>query len=1205
MTRVQGKIKDFVELQGFDEVPNVAADPHGALAAYRFTDATADLLARWLDALADLPRGRGTARALAGIRGVGKSHLLTVFTALAAYPELRPTVSDAHVATSARRLLARRAQVARVERGTAQTLEEELAIALSSLLDSGDVSANVTQEDPMAMLATAASRLYDGTLVLIIDTAFDRPARVERNDGPLLAALAEAARNLNVFVALALDDDIAGAEGVNVALAKSFQIDYLDPEHLYRVADAYVLRKTPQGRTAIHEIYLSLRQSLPGFNWSEPRFTALYPLHPLIADVAAAVRFYAPRFALLPFAAEASLRAAPRPSLSLVLLDEVFDRTERELREAKNLKNAFEIYDRLAGETVALFPIMQRLEAKLILKALFILSLDERGATPRELCAAMLFSDEAAPDKAIARAAEMLGRFADAAPQGTLLVSEEAGESRYRLQIDPSSDFDNRLAAAVEPLRSETNRSAELLQTAARTRFEDWPLTYDGSDQADMNFYVAWRNQNRRGRIVKKHGDDDVLVNLVDLTRYDWEVVISDDQTFDDTDAAHSGVPIKIKWQPAPITVEENEVIYRLLALRADPALIADFGDRARTVAAVLTTQVEHIWTRLYIDDATLHATNGESFAWTDNARSAPTLAHALSHLLAPFFEARYPQHPNFDETLGEREVARLVAAFFGGANTADAGVQHLAEIFAAPLGLASWRGGAFALETGDRLFALPWNRDVLDLADAASGEVVSIAVIDRKLRNAPYGFGREAQHLVLAALVANRRVELATTNGDRISRRTLGQGIRWDDVAGICRAAAILHTAEELTRWANLLTGEETHGSIADPEQREDVRSRLNEWLDAWRAERLLERFDRLPDEALTTRAWNVAAAVRKSFGATAEAIDAALVGDIPLEEGLQRVADAFADSAEVFAHNSKLLDDLRRFTEAFAMRESVRAYLAEAEPTAIDEIESLRRELQSIAADSHTLFDREGITRFDSLWQAFHSRYAEHYATAHDRAMSASRDGRAIDELLRGEKWREFERLSALAIFNPQHWLQTQTLLSGWNEAQCDLDVRRVLAKRAGCVCSFRLSAAARIERASAELEETIERAREAYSRTLALLGKRLVEALETLARKSGDVSLVEAARSLALRFAQRNFGANITQREVHAIAQALQATDAASPLRISLQAIDYGLITRAELNARLKQWLDDLPDYGEFVEVMSRDGNNTTGGNPNEIA
>src|ERR1044071_1175636 len=133
---------------------------------------------------------------------------------------------------------------------------------------------------------------------------------------------------------------------------------------------------------------------MPGFNWSEPRFAAIYPMHPIIADVAWPVRLYVPTFAFLPFAAAAGAHAVNRPALSLVVLDELFDRTERGLRLAEPLKEPLNAYDHLARHGVSQVPIMQRLQAKLVLKGLFVLSLDGRGATARELGAAMLLYDE-------------------------------------------------------------------------------------------------------------------------------------------------------------------------------------------------------------------------------------------------------------------------------------------------------------------------------------------------------------------------------------------------------------------------------------------------------------------------------------------------------------------------------------------------------------------------------------------------------------------------------------------------------------------------------------------------------------------------------------------------------------------------------------------------------------------------------------------
>ena len=111
MKRIQDKIKDLVEPQSFEQVGNFAEDPAQALAAYRFTDVTSDLLSRWLDAVASLPTGMGAAYALAGPRGVGKSHTLSVFGALAGSERLRQTVDDGHVSASAERLAGRRFSV--------------------------------------------------------------------------------------------------------------------------------------------------------------------------------------------------------------------------------------------------------------------------------------------------------------------------------------------------------------------------------------------------------------------------------------------------------------------------------------------------------------------------------------------------------------------------------------------------------------------------------------------------------------------------------------------------------------------------------------------------------------------------------------------------------------------------------------------------------------------------------------------------------------------------------------------------------------------------------------------------------------------------------------------------------------------------------------------------------------------------------------
>jgi hypothetical protein len=1245
MKRASEKIKDFVEPQPFEAVQNFTADPARAHAAYRFTDATSDLLARWIDALADVPRPPvkgGAARALAGMRGVGKSHTLTVFGALAAQPQLRAKITDGHIATSARRLMDRRYMVVRVERGTRPTLTEEIADGLKDALGSDMTGVS---DDPQAMLAIAASRTHDATLLVIVDTAFDRAARVERNDGKILSELAEAARLSNCFVALALDDDIAGAEGVNAALVSTYQIDYLDPEHLFRVADQFVLRKTATARTGLHEIYMHLRAVVPGFNWSEPRFAALYPVHPIITDLASAVRLYAPAFAFLPFAAEAATRASGRPALSLVLLDEVFDRTEHEMRRAEDLRETFAAFDELAAAGAAQFPIMQRLEVKLTLKALFILSLDGRGATPAEICAAMLFYDERNPSAPIERIAQMLARIVEISPN-SLHRTEENGEIRWRFNITSSSAFEAALNESVERLRTAGEFNFDsLLHEAARARFPDWPFIKAANEASDeppagaqtperdaaINFYVQWRGTNRLGSLysvsprfdtTEAHTDESPSSSQVpNNLHYDWAIKVvaprvasasanEDSSNLLENENDFSSPPLKLIWHPANLTDDEEKNLLRLIALHTDAQLIADYGESARVTLSSLTAQAQRIWTRIYLDEGRFdwrgEGEESTSLEWTEEARGKNDLMSALNLLLAPLFDRHFSEHPLFTETLGEAETAQLIGDFFGGSNLNNADVQHLARTFAVPLGLAIVRGEMCMPDAGDATLKRAWVRETLALTDEADGETVPLETIHQTLRSTPFGLTRESAQLVLSSLVAGRRLELVTTEGDRISRRTLGRLLNWETIAGAARAATILQSAEELTAWARLIIGDETiKGSIADDETRELVRSRLAGWLDDWHERRLLESFEQLPDAALTTRAWTVAVAVRKSFGVAAESIGNALSDEIPLEEGLQRVADAFNNSAQNFSRIEQSFAELTRFVARLAERERVRAYLSAAEPTAVPEIENLRKQLSIIADNPHALLDSDSygeasVAEFETLWSEFHERYIEHYAAVHDATVAAAastgyqdaeeQNGNRIDDLARREDWRETEALSELSLIKAERWAEVERIFEARRREECRLNVREILRESPRCACAFRLSHAADRARFAEELEAVMQRTRAAYRRTLSLLSNHIAHALENLATTpETDSDITDQALALARAFSENNIPPHLTRPDVKLIDRAVQTTGTLPSVRHTLSADIFGLLTREELAARLEQWLEDIPEQSALVEVI----------------
>jgi hypothetical protein len=432
MKRIQEKVKDIVEVRKFLSLQDFTSNPAGTLAGYHFTDGTSELMAKWLDRIAGLQDGRGNALALAGYRGVGKSHFLAALGAIAAHPELRTRVSDAHVAAGAQSLLRRRYPVAYVRRGTRDTVVEELKDAVATAFD---VDATSLSDAVFDVMAVARARAGDIPFLLLIDTAMERGSRVTRDDGPLLAEIAEAAKQMNAFVGVALDDDIAGADGTNSAIVRSYTIDYLDQEHLYKVVDTFVFPKNNQMRPVLHDVYEYFREVMPTFRWSEQKFSALYPLHPAILEVAPFVRLYVHDFALLGFASDAGERILGRPANSLIALDEVFDSAEQELRKIEDLHEAFAAYDRLNSDVVAKIPVMQRLQAKLILKALLLLSLEGQGTTAGEISSGMLIFDENDPQKAARTVEELIRMFAAALPDDVRVQSEEGTEIRYGLKV--------------------------------------------------------------------------------------------------------------------------------------------------------------------------------------------------------------------------------------------------------------------------------------------------------------------------------------------------------------------------------------------------------------------------------------------------------------------------------------------------------------------------------------------------------------------------------------------------------------------------------------------------------------------------------------------------------------------------------------------------------------------------------------------------
>jgi hypothetical protein len=392
------------------------------------------------------------------------------------------------------------------------------------------------------------------------------------------------------------------------------------------------------------------------------------------------------------------------------------------------------------------------------------------------------------------------------------------------------------------------------------------------------------------------------------------------------------------------------------------------------------------------------------------------------------------------------------------------------------------------------------------------------------------------------------------------------------------------------LTAWARRLTGDNTLAPLAAADGRAAVRAALSAWHEEWRALALLPRCEQLPDGGLTLRAWQLVKTVRRTFGVAADAVAAALADALTLEEGLRRVADVFDRSPAQFEESAAALDALAHYGAALAERERVRAYLAGAEPTGVAEIECARRELLLSAEDAHGLFDAAACARFELLWQGFHARYAAHYADLHERAVGAGREREALDEITRGDAWREFEALAQLLFINPRPQAEADALVAELRGARCELDVRALLDEQPNCACSFRLTRAEQLLDAAARLAEIVSHGRASARRTLALFHQHLARALSLLARENSSATAARAAH-LAAAFARGETPALLARADVRLIARAFELNPPPEPLSVPAPDLNHGAVTRAELHARLAGWLADLPHSPALVEVAAK--------------
>jgi hypothetical protein len=1131
MNQIQEKIKDLVDVRSNEQLDDFLADLSQTLGGYYFTDITSDLMAKWIDRVVVMPTGNGNAYALAGYRGVGKSHFLAAFGAILSQPDLRTKLKDSHVFASAERLIRRHYPVVNVRRGTAETLLDELREAVAATFD---VPIDEVGSSPEELVQFASERGGAGPSILIIDTDIEREARVSRDDGAVLSAIAEAANGTNLFVAVALDDDVASADGRNSGIARSFVIDYLDHEHLYKIIDANIFPKNSQKRAVITSIYENFRKVLPSFRWSEQRMSSVYPLHPVILEVAPFVRLFIQDFALLAFASQAGARTINRPADSLIALDEIFDAVEKSLRRSNDLQDVFSTFDSLNEKVVSKSPVMERLRAKLVLKGLLMLSLDSEGATGSDIAAAMLIFDERDQKSALEFVENLLERFVSESDGRLWRMEREGRAVKYGFNLSGKEHFNTALSEAVHVVPDSVITS--LLRRLMSDRYADCEFSVDDGHEYVAPITIEWRGGLRPGRLLwnLKFGEDSGQAKKEQSSH--WEVLIDLDEAVGTT-----GLPF-IKWKADQLKPEEFDTLKRYHALMAREDLQQSFRDEVRTSIQTYTIAIEKIWERKFLQYGKL-IIDGAEMEFSPSAVAGHNLSEVLGSMLAPHLGKQFPDHPIFGGRLELSVVDELSTGLFAARESVSPEVRKLAEAFAMPLGLAEITSGAVEIRPIESLLSVPTVSTLMEMLAASDGPV-KMQSLRSRLGSRPFGLTVEAQCLILTALVARGMVEFVTKNDDRIGGRSLDLKLVWDDVAGVALPKHAVNLNEQLVKWAALLTGNDKLNSIGTEPGRQAVRQSLLSWLDEWNSRQLLERLDLIPDDTMSTEIWHLGARIRKSFGSVADAVSAYVTGNNDLENALRRCEDSFSASETEFATRKLDIEALESLLHAIPFRNQVRSGLAFFETTGETSVESSRSSVIN-AIDNRTSI--AGILQSPEIrttWLDLQANYNEFVTRSHESASRLHEHRDRANEIQASHEWWVFENLSTVDQFPTRFRRICKDIIREIRKCNCTN-----AASETDPVTCPKCAFTPKTDRVRSvlciRLWDTVNQALVAYDHVLRRIADDVIESVGA-PTSSNDESVAACTASVAEKLGHEVSVADFTENELRLLIMAMRRMD-----------------------------------------------------------
>lgn len=807
------QIKSFVGLRQIDQVSRFeTVSDEQVVRSFRFTERLTNSVVRLLEVVAS---GRG-AMAIVGERGVGKSHVLSLVKGLSSQPFIVSLVESSQV-------------------------NERLQQVVNSQIPSEGISTLTIGFDPEKGLnflrAFPKVPGFDGELppkfsVDQIDELIER--RISRSEtfaifvdgiSPLLAQnqqlfewlsyLAKEAQNGRFALIVTLNSELVrpGAQYAT-ELTRLFQNETIDIDNYVQLIAQHICCKSEQQFRALNDLYDDLRGRMPHFTGSREAFIWLYPLHPVVLEVAASMRRYAKTFSLIGFITGVGPRALVRRAMNLICLDDLFESFEFDIRKNPELAPIFTVYDRLFGTVIPRLG-QHSLYGRLMLKSLLLLSLQGRPVTAMDIADGVMLYDERALDNFTSTLEAICKSIVDGSA-GEVVCESVNGRNYYifkalklgqQLAISEAllrsveEDFESEtqllrtLKVHAESISNDDTRLSELLIASGGSHFKDWPFAFtsEGVFKGRTELNLKWMGSLRKG-IFKVGGENELRLpgnsteDVDQLSEYDWQVILHKPGSAGALPPGLDMPPTLIYWLAGDLSEDELMTLKHLLVIKTEgKAQLPE--EQYRRIVAMLESEVSEIFSRVYLQEGLFLGNQ-----WS--AKKVPYqlssfVGSVLSRLLDEPLSMRYPCHPEFDELLDPEAVEELLKWMFTPTSQPTPDQVLYLQVFARTLQLVQVEGESYVL-TLEREFPEGSPVRVIQKALEKLGDKpLSKQQAYRLIRREPYGMQRPALLLILGALAAGKQVILTDEAGKPIHNdKGLLDGVEIGDVAFIYNSA-------------------------------------------------------------------------------------------------------------------------------------------------------------------------------------------------------------------------------------------------------------------------------------------------------------------------------------------------------------------------------------------------------------------------------